>query len=176
VDAGVVIAAAEPARAFRHVPQRVHELPAFAAIVGAEQAGRDGADPQAVRVMASAAFERPDLEKRRRTRRVGGKGRSRDLAPGAAVVVGAMQFWPEVPELECGEDDAVILAQRIRHRISDEPDKICRPAGALARKREQTFPRRHQQLIAHEHSYFLRSTARKRLHDIKLGVGTDPAR
>src|SRR4029077_12185995 len=62
VNAGIVIAAAEPARAFRHVPQRGHELPAVAAIVGAEQARGNGADPQTLRVMAPAAFERPDLE------------------------------------------------------------------------------------------------------------------
>src|SRR3984893_10230892 len=178
VNAGIVIAAAEPARAFRHVPQRGHELPAFAAIVGAEQAGRNGANPQSVRVMRPAAFERPDLEQRRLTWRVGGKGRRGDFAPGAAVVVGAMQFRPEVPELECCEDDTVILTQRIRHRISDEADQVRRPAGTLARQREQTFPCRHQQSVTHifEFSCSLRSTARQRLHDIKLGVGADAAR
>src|SRR5215472_8671913 len=39
VDAGGVVAAAEPALALRYIPQRGDKLPAFAAVIRAEQSG-----------------------------------------------------------------------------------------------------------------------------------------
>ena len=107
VNASIVIAAAEPPGALRHVPQRGAELPAFAAIVGAEQAGRNRADPQPARMVTAAALQRPDLEQRRRAGGIGRKGRRGEFLPATAVVIRAMQLRTEMAVLECGENHAV---------------------------------------------------------------------
>src|SRR5271155_5248303 len=54
VNSSSVIAATEPARALGNIPKRSGELPALAAVVGPEQTRGNCADPQPIRMMASA--------------------------------------------------------------------------------------------------------------------------
>src|SRR3954469_17457425 len=102
VHGGILVAAPHPFRASRHVPERAHELPAFAAIIGAEQAGRDGADPQAAGLLWPPRLDRKHLIERRLVRRVRRKGWNSDLRPGTAAVARAMQLWAQMPMLVRG--------------------------------------------------------------------------
>ena len=95
--------------------------PARAAIIGAKQPGRDRAGPDPSGLVRPAGRDRPDLEERGRAGRVGRKSRRRDLAPGAAAVVGAVQLRAEVAVLERRIDRAVArVVQHRRHRHAGE--------------------------------------------------------
>ena len=128
VDAGVVVAAAEPLRARRQVPEAVDELPRVAAVVGAEQPARDRAAPQHARLVGVARLDRPaelrrphDLALRHRVDVLDalGLGRvlgRRDLVPRVAAVVAAVEVHAEVPVVERRVDGAVA---RIAHGVGD---------------------------------------------------------
>jgi len=62
-----------------------------------------------------AGFHRPDLKQRWRVGGVGGKCRRRELAPGRAGIVGAMQLGAEMAVFERGINHAV-GSQDIGHR------------------------------------------------------------
>src|SRR3546814_5844883 len=60
MDARLVIAAAEPLRTARLVPQCAVQRPALAAVLAAEQPAGDGACPQHSRLAGSAGLQRPE--------------------------------------------------------------------------------------------------------------------
>src|SRR6185369_314719 len=145
VDAGVVVAAAEPFAPFAAVPQVFDQPPARAAVVGAEEAAGDGAGPDSAGLVCPAGGEAPDqLEvPGRGVVAAIGLGRVRgcgELLPGGACVVAAMQLAAEVAEVEGGVDRAVArIDEHLAHRIAEEVGAPGLPAAGAPAPLQQAL-------------------------------------
>ncbi len=170
VDARHIVAAAHPLRALRHVPKRVDQLPAVAAIVRAEQAARQGAGPQHARLIGSARRQAPDHAHRPFDRigavqRFGGKGRRRHFHPSAGARVAPMQLGAEVAEVERRVQGAVTpVRQHHRHRIAKKVLLIEQPRFMRAIDFKQSFASRDISAVGHVS--LLKELARYRLWNL----------
>src|SRR3546814_1328056 len=94
MDARLVIAAAEPLRTARLVPQCAVQRPALAAVLAAEQPAGDGACPQHSRLAGSAGLQRPEQVQAWRILLVRihpGIGWRGNLGPAIAAVIAPVQ-------------------------------------------------------------------------------------
>ncbi len=138
VDAGLVVAAAEPFGTLLAIPQRAHQRPALAAVAGPEQASGNAARPEIV----ACAFERPDLHQLPGhlvivAFRLGGVSGSRDLVPGVAAIIGTVELDAEMAEVQrC--IDGLALRQHGAHGIAEEVRFADRPAAFV--DDEQALP------------------------------------
>src|SRR5690606_1290768 len=121
-----------------------------AAVVGAEQAARDRAAPDAIALVPAAGLERPDLEQSPRHRlaervellglALGPLGvlRRRDLGPRGALVVRAVELDAEVAVVQ--RDEPAVGWQEHRHRRGAEVQTFDAPVAArVAADFEQTL-------------------------------------
>src|SRR3546814_4897689 len=120
-------------------------MPGLAAIVGAEQRAGDGAGPEPPRLVRPTGRQGPDkgdagcllaLLVRRHADR---EGRCRQLRPGGAEVLGAVQLHAEVAEVERRIERAVAtVLQEGAHRIAEEAEIARRLPAASLRSEEHT--------------------------------------
>jgi hypothetical protein len=142
------------------IPQRAHELPALAIILGAEQAARQGAAPEHAGLIGASRNERPDAHGAPGQRppphvilfkalRLLGICRRGYLLP--AVGRRAVHFHTEVAVVERRIAlAATLVAQRQRHVVGEEIDFRDFPAAPAPFDGEQALARGYQKLIAHD--------------------------
>src|SRR3546814_5625784 len=127
-------------------------MPGLAAIVGAEQRAGDGAGPEPPRLVRPTGRQGPDkgdagcllaLLVRRHADR---EGRCRQLRPGGAEVLGAVQLHAEVAEVERRIERAVAtVLQEGAHRIAEEAE-IARRLHAASLDQEQALDRKRTRM------------------------------
>src|SRR3546814_13061565 len=110
MDARLFIAAAEPLRTARLVPQCAVQRPALAAVLAAEQPAGDGACPQHSRLAGSAGLQRPEQVQAWRillVRIPPGIGWRGNLGPAIAAVIAPVQLPAEMAPDQSGTKRAV---------------------------------------------------------------------
>lgn len=157
----LIAARSTPPRARVDGPQRLDQLPRFAAIVRSEQAARDRAGPQRA-IAVESGFQCPDVRERPRSfvaphvdvdetvglRRVLGDA---DLDPGVACVVGTVQLDAEMPVVEYGVPGTITgVGGSQGHVVADEMLSDDPGTGARTIQDEQSLARGHMDEWTHD--------------------------